>query len=233
MTSAKKICVVLVAVCFVTAVALMTACQQKKEAAVDKPEVEKPKNVYEGTVKYALGKYMYIPDARGFDIIAQGFDTSSLVDKEVRVHGEVLLDKPWVFRADSIEVKDRAGSYSSVYTRTAELNLEELIDFQERESIPALKITATSKADAWEGKGRVKVYGKLQNSSIIITDDKGKEVGKIIVNSISDVAKYYVSKLRLFDKFWFYIDVKNTVDAKTRLKTKELFNADVIFTGLF
>jgi len=39
--------------------------------------------------------------------------------------------------------------------------------------------------------------------------------------------------LRLFNRFWFYLDIKDTVDKKVRLKTKELFHADVLLAGLF
>jgi hypothetical protein len=77
------------------------------------------------------------------------------------------------------------------------------------------------------------VHGKLVGSTIIVTDEKGKEVGKILVDSTTEFANYYIQKLKLFDKFWFYIDIKETVDAKVRRKTRELFHADVIFAGLY
>jgi len=40
-------------------------------------------------------------------------------------------------------------------------------------------------------------------------------------------------KLRLFDSFWLYLDIKDTVDAKVRTRSKELFRADVIYAGLY
>jgi hypothetical protein len=68
---------------------------------------------------------------------------------------------------------------------------------------------------------------------ISIADDKGKEIGKVIVDGFTAYANYYVKKLRLFDTFWFYINIKDSVDKKVRPKTKELFHADVVFTGLY
>jgi hypothetical protein len=68
---------------------------------------------------------------------------------------------------------------------------------------------------------------------IVLADDKGKEIGRIIVDKVSEFSQYYLKKLRLFDKFWFYLNVKDSVDKKVRAKTKELFHADVLFAGLF
>ena len=48
---------------------------------------------------------------------------------------------------------------------------------------------------------------------------------------MSTYADYYVTKLRLFDKFWFYVKIKDTVDRRTR--TKEIFHADIFDVGLF
>ena len=42
-----------------------------------------------------------------------------------------------------------------------------------------------------------------------------------------------LEKLGHFDKFWFYLDVKETVDWSQRRRTREMFHADVIFAGLF
>ena len=50
---------------------------------------------------------------------------------------------------------------------------------------------------------------------------------------MTDFANYYIHKLRLFDRFWVYLNVKDTVDAKVRRKTRELFHADVLFAGLY
>lgn len=232
MAPSRKIAVLTLAVCLVAFVFSVSACQQKAEKPATE-QVQKPQNVYEGTVKFAVGKYMYIPTAQGFDVILEGFDASSLLGKDIRVHGEVLPDKPWVFRADSAEVKEASGAYSQVFTRTAELDLSQAIDLQAREVYPALTITTYKKADEWAGKDKGKVFGELQDSTIIILDSKGKEVGRVIVDSMTDFARYYLAKLRLFDNFWFYLDIKDTVDARTRNKTKELFHADLVLVGLF
>ena len=86
-----------------------------------------------------------------------------------------------------------------------------------REAVPALTITGVAKPEEWEGKGQAKVYGKLQKGDvnwIVLTDDKGKEMAKIIVDSVSTYSNYYIQKLRLFDTFWFYLNVKDSVDKR-------------------
>ena len=105
-----------------------------------------------------------------------------------------------------------------------------------REAVPALAITGVAKAEEWEGKGNAKVYGKLLKGDvnyIVLSDDKGKDMAKIIVDSVSTYSNYYIQKLRLFDEFWFYLNVKDSVDAKTRTRSKEIFHADVVGVGLY
>jgi hypothetical protein len=164
-----------------------------------------------------------------------------LVGKEVRVKGSLFKDEPSVLIADTIEMKE-GGQYSTIFTRGEEPVLEDHLDLNERANFQALKITAFNKSEEWEGKGKAKVFGKLEKAtspggaekySIVVFDDKQKEVGKILVDSATDFARYYLMKLRLFDKFWFYIDIKQTVDLKTRRQTRELFHADLLFAGLY
>ena len=125
------------------------------------------------------------------------------------------------------------------------MTLPEYLGTSAREGYAVLNVTSANKPEEWEGKGKVKVSGKLQETTvkeggadkpvtyILLLDDKGKEVGKIIVDSISDYAKFYMKKLALYDEFWFYLEVKESVDKKVRPRTKELFHADVQFAGLF
>lgn len=191
---------------------------------------------FEGTVIIGLGKYFYLPGAKGFDVVVQGQiegqDASFLTGKEVRVKGAMLPGEPSVFIADTIELKDAAG-YRTVFTRAEEPRLEDHMDTAEREGYPALKITRADKSEDWEGKGKGKVFGKLDGNAIVITDEKGKEIGKVLVDNTTDFANYYIKKLRLFDKFWFYLNIKETVDAKVRRRTRELFHADIVLAGLF
>lgn len=202
-------------------------------------------NAYEGTVKVGLGQYFYLPSAKGFDVVIsgtiEGQDASALVGKEVKVKGALLKDDPSVFVADSIEIKE-AGQYRNIFTRAGDVTLKDHLSARDRQGFQALKIAAADKNQEWEGKGKVKIYGALvkvktadenEGDAIAITDDKGKEVGKILVDTETDFARYYIKKLRLFDKFWFYINIKDTVDAKVRKKTRELFHADLLFAGLY
>jgi hypothetical protein len=244
MTSVKKTGILLLSLGLIFILVGATACQKKVEKAAA-IQVQKPANEFEGTVKTALGKYLYLPTAQGFDIVLQGFDAAGLVDKAVRVKGEFLPDKPTIFLANTVEVKDASGAYTNVFTRTQDLTLDDFIDAKAREGYQSLTITGINKPEEWENKGQAKVSGKLPETTvkeggadkpityIILSDDKGKDVGKIIVDKFSDYSKYYLKKLRLFDKFWFYLTVKDSVDKKVRPRTKELFHADVQFAGLF
>jgi hypothetical protein len=218
--------------------------QEKTEAVKaggEQAALAKPASEFEGTVKIGLGKYFYLPSAQGFDIAVQGQvesgDTSKLTGKDIKVKGELLADKPSIFRADSIEMKDASGSFRNVFTRTQDLVLDDYLDPQTRDGFQELKITDALKNEEWEGKGKVRIYGTIQKdttpATILLTDEKDKEVGKIIIDKFTDYANYYMNKLRLFDKFWFYLNIKDTVDKKVRTKSRELFHADIIFCGLY
>jgi hypothetical protein len=53
------------------------------------------------------------------------------------------------------------------------------------------------------------------------------------VDSFSDYAQFYLQKLSLFEQFWFYLEVKDTVEWRARRRTREMFHADVLHAGLF
>ncbi len=237
MTSGRKFAGILgLGLCVVLALAGVAFSQEKAEEGAP----AKPANEFEGPVKVGLGQYFYLPTAQGYDIAVQGTieggDASKLTGKDVRVKGELLLDKPSIFRADSIDLKE-GGSFRNVFTRTADLALPDYIDPVTRDSYPVLEVTSALKNEEWEGKGKVKVYGSIEAGEgvtyILLVDAKGKEIGKIIAGKFTDYAAYYLKKLRLFDKFWFYLDIKDTVDKKVRTKSRELFHADVFLCGLY
>lgn len=192
---------------------------------------------FEGTVSLGLGKYFYLPAATGYDVVVQGMiqgqDASFLTGKDIRVKGFVSEVEPQVLIADSIEVKNSSGQYETVFTRAEEFSVDDYIDSSARREFAPLTISAYNKAEEWEGKGKVKVHGQLVDNAIVIKDDRGREIGKILVDNVSDFARYYINKLKLFDIFWFYIDVKDTVDWGVRRRSRELFHADVLFSGLY
>jgi hypothetical protein len=211
--------------------------QESPPAEAQEQAVAAAATEFEGPVKLGLGKYFYMPAARGYDVVVQGTiqgqDASFLTDKEVRVKGSISKVEPSVFVADSIEVKNASGQYQTVFTRTEEPVLDDYIGAKARDEFVLLTISAYNKAEEWEGKGKAKVYGQLVNNAIVVKDDKEKEVGKILVDNTSDFANYYIDKLRLFDKFWFYLNVKDTVDWNVRRRSHELFHADILFAGLY
>lgn len=217
-------------------------------AAAQEPGTVTPasaKPEFDGVVKVGLGKYFYLPTARGYDVVVQGKvdgkDASILTGKEIILKGEVFNQEPSLLVADSIEIKE-GGSLRNVFTKTEDVKIDDYIGATARQAFAQLKITGVDKTADWEGKGKGKVYGKLvvakspdgrETTSISVADEKGKELGKIIVDTTTDFAKYYISKLRLFDKFWFYLNIKDTVDAKVRRRTRELFHADLVLAGLY
>lgn len=231
MNSTKKTGILILSLAILAGLAGTMACQ-KKAAEAQAAEVQKAITEFEGTVRAALGRYMYLSTAQGFDIVLPGLDAATLVGKTIKVKGNLLPDHPPVFLADSVET----GPGASAYTRSREFQSEDFVEFKAREGVPALAITGVAKAEEWEGKGQGKVYGKLQKGDvnyIVLSDDKGKETAKIIVDSITTYPSYYLQKLRLFDKFWFYLNIKDSVDKKIRPRTKEIFHAGVVGVGLF
>lgn len=230
-----------------------TSCEKKQ--AEERPQQEetggiKPgTNEFQGEVSVGQGQYFYIPGARGIDMVIQGElesgDASTLVGKEVKVKGVFSPERPSVLAVDSIEVKEGEKRWRNIYTREEELVLEDYMDLKDRDEFEALKDIQYNKKEGWEGKEKVKVFGRLEKEIVTeneeekeiyrihVLDEKGEEKGIILVDSITDFARYYMKKLRLFDKFWFYLKVKDTVDWKVRRKTRELFHADVVFIGLF
>jgi len=174
---------------------------------------------------------MYLSTAQGFDIVLPGFDAATLIGKTIKVKGNLLPEHPPIFLADSVE-----SGGQTIYTRSQEFLAEDFIEMKVRETVPPLTITGVGKPEEWEGKGEGKVYGKLQKGDvnyIVLSDDKGKDTAKIIVDSIATYPNYYIQKLRLFDKFWFYLKVKDSVDRRDRTRTKEIFHADVVGVGLY
>ena len=225
----KKIGIVLLGLAVLAGLAGTMACQKKAEKPA--AEVRKAVNEFEGVVRAGLGRYMYLSTAQGFDIVLPGFDAASVMGKTIKVKGNLLLDHPPIFLADSVE-----SGGQTIYTRNQDFAGEDFVDMKVREAVPALAITGLNKPEEWEGKGQAKVYGQLQKGDvnyIVLSDDKGKELAKIIVDSVSTYANYYIQKLRLFDKFWFYLTVKDSVDKKDRAKTKAIFHADVTDVGLY
>jgi len=225
----KKTGIILLGLAVLAGLAGSMACQKKAETPA--AEVKKAVTEFEGVVRTGLGRYMYLSTAQGFDIVLPGFNAASVVGKTIKVKGNLLLDHPPIFLADSVE-----SGGQTTYTRSGEFQAEDFIEMKVREAVPALAITGLNKPEEWEGKGQGKVYGQLQKGDvnyIVLSDDKGKELAKIIVDSVSTYSDYYVQKLRLFDKFWFYLTIKDSVDKKDRTKSKAIFHADVIGAGLF
>ncbi|MBN2206167.1 MAG: hypothetical protein JW742_02080 [Candidatus Aminicenantes bacterium] len=210
--------------------------QAEQTAAEQGPAVKEGLNTFEGLVKTALGKYIYIPAAQGFDIIVSGqVNTAALIGKEVKGEGTFDPKHPTLLTAETIEVKE-GGSYKPFYTRKVAPDLKDYMDAQTRDSYEAVKELAANKPDGWEGKANIKVFGRLvqgEAAYISLADDGGKETGRILVDTISEFSQYQIKKLRLFDKFWFYLSPKETVESRTRLRTKELFRADIVNVGLF
>ncbi|MGD8538455.1 MAG: hypothetical protein PVI66_07040 [Candidatus Aminicenantes bacterium] len=215
-----------------------TAEEGVEEESIDVKEGVVP---FEGTVKVAVGRYVFIPEARGFDVIIQGdFEggTEGLVGKEVKGEGEYSPDKPSILIANTVDVKDASGEWMTIFTRSEDVLIPEWMTQQGRDEVfVTLSDLEYNKNEGWEGKEKAKVYGQLEQDedivNIVVFDDRGREAGRILVDTMDDLADFYVKKLHLFDKFWFYMDVKETVEWRTRRRSRELFHADVLFAGLY
>jgi hypothetical protein len=199
-------------------------------------------NEITGTVKTALGNYFYLLQVPGFDIAVtgqvQGGDVTTLVDKAVVVKALFNRQDPNLLVAQSIEVKD-GTTLTNVYASTDASSPSDHFTQTKRAEFVELKITNINKSEDWEDKGKGKVFGKLipgpnnQGQYISILDAANKEIGKVIVDSMTNYAQYYVKKLRLFDSYYFYLNIKDTVARNLRTKNKEIFHADVVAVGLY
>ncbi len=228
---------------FMIVIAGNLSCSKAEEAAPEiGAKIEESKVMFEGTIDVVYGKYIYVPEIQGFDIIIQGAlesgDISSLEGKEVKGEAHIDSERTSVLIADTLEVKEESGTYRNVFTRTEDVVLEDYIDQHARNEFVALKDISYDKKDVWEEKEKAKVYGKLEEEDgnfkiIIIDEEDGKQVGKIIADNFTDIAQYYLKKLDLFDNFWFYVNIKDTVAWAARRRSRELFHADVVFAGLF
>jgi hypothetical protein len=204
---------------------------------------------FEGVVNVGLGKYLFVPEASGFDIIVQGpmesGDVSTLVGKEVKGRGAFSPERPSILIANNIEVKESGRNWSNVFTRTEEFVIDDYLDLEARDEFQVIKTLSFEKKEGWEGIEKAKIYGRLEIETvtegeeekeifrIVVLDEKDNDVGKIIVDNFTDFSQYYIKKLRFFDKLWFYFTVKDTVEWRVRRRTRELFHADVFFNGLF
>jgi hypothetical protein len=212
-------------------------------AAQEGTTINEGLNEVSGTVKSALGKYFYISQLPGFDIVAAGQvdtgDASVLLGKDVKVKAVFNHEKPSVLVAQSVDIKEGETQFKNVFNKTDAAVPEDYFDQKTRPDYQEIKITNINKSEDWEGKGTGKVRGKLipgaggQGNAISILDEKDKEAGKIIVDNVTEYATYCMKKLRLFDTFWFYFNIKDSVDKKLRPKNKEIFRADIVFTGLY
>ena len=216
------------------------ACTKAAEQTAEGEQaVAAPTNEYEGAAKVGVGKYLYLPQAQGYDVLIQGQispSTSELVGQTIKMKGEMNIERPSILVADSVELKEGEGQYRSIFTRAEEPSLPDFFEPSERDAYQMVTITNVNRSEEWEGKGKIKVLGKMQKGNVnyvVVYDDREREIGKIILDSASDYAVYYDSKLRLFDKHFYYLNVKESVDRKLRAKNREMFHADLVFTGLY
>ena len=160
-----------------------------------------------------------------------------LIDKKVRGEGDISPDTPSILVANTLEVMGDSGEWANIFTRTEEPVLEDYLDLSARDEFVALAGLSYDEKDLWEQNEKAKVYGQLEmndtGDKIAVFDDEGNEIGNILVDSYTDFSKFYLGKLGHFDKFWFYLQVKETVDWSQRRRTREMFHADVVFAGLF
>lgn len=214
--------------------------EEEKAAAIQEGVIE-----FEGMVKMAVGKYLFVPQMPGFDIIVQGpldvGETQSLVDNEIRGKGQFSPEYPSILIADEIEIKEAEDVWRMIFTRSEEFTLDDYMSIESRNDFEVLSGLSYDKKDGWEGKDKARVYGRLitegegeqENHRIVVLNDSDREIGRILVDELTDFAEYYMKKLRLFDRFWFYVTVKETVDWSSRRRTRELFHADLLLAGLY
>ena len=219
------------------------ACKKAEEGETEEeaPGIAEGIMPFEGSVKTVVGKYVFLPETSGFDIVIQGNLESGaledLIGKKVRGEGDISPDTPSILLANTLEMMGESGDWTTIFTRTENPVIEDYLDLNDREAFVALADLSYDEKDIWEENKKAKVYGSLEvndeGDRIAVFDEEGQEVGKILVDSYTDFCQFYLGKLGHFDKFWFYLNVKETVDWSQRRRTREMFHADVVFAGLF
>jgi hypothetical protein len=219
------------------------ACQKAEQGDIGEEGTGIQEGImpFEGIVKAVVGKYVFLPEASGFDIVIQGNlesgDVQNLIDKEVRGEGDISPDTPSILVANTLEVKGDNGDWTNVFTRTQEVDLEDFLDLNDREDFVVPVGLSYDKKDVWEEAEKLKVYGTLERNDngdkIVVFGEEDEEIGRILVDGYTNFCQFYLKKLGNFDKFWFYLSVKETVDWSQRRRTREMFHADVVFAGLF
>jgi hypothetical protein len=188
-------------------------------------------NEISGTVKSALGKYFYVSELPGYDIVAagpiEGGDASTLLGKEIKASVIFNRQFPSFLIAQSIGIKEGENQYKPVFAGTDIALPADAFAQKSRPDYPALVLAGINRPADWEGKGKGKVRGKL----IAGAGEQGQDIS--VIDSMTEYANYYVKKLRLFDSYWFYLDIKDSVAANLRAKNREMFHADIVFVGLY
>ena len=220
------------------AIGMTGACGTAEQDASKIEADQKGVIEFEGTVRVAVGKYVFVPEAGGFDIVVQESLETELEGNQVRGEGTIDEENPSVLIADTLEIKDEAENWRNIFTRTEEAVLDDYVDLDQREEFLFLEGLAYNKKDVWEGKEKAKIYGEYSEDEagkeLIVYNQEGDEkIGSLIVDNISDFALFYMRKLRLFNKSYFYIEIKDTVDWSVRSRTREMFHADIVCIGLF
>ncbi|MFW6128982.1 MAG: hypothetical protein ACOC6P_01900 [Candidatus Aminicenantaceae bacterium] len=226
------------------------ACKKAGEEATGQEAGQKERiKEFEGSVKVAVGPYLFVPSIKGFDVVVPedklDMKTSELVGKQVRGKGLISEEMPSILVVQKIELKNEKDKWEKIYEGEEKPVLEDYLDLKSREEFQILDELSYDEKSGWENVEKAKVLGRLNQETvteegkekiiykIVVLDENDKAIGRILVDNISDSALFYSEKLKLFDKFWFYIEVKDTVDWNIRQKTAELFHADVLFAGLF
>jgi hypothetical protein len=97
------------------------ACKKEAEEVAEEEGISATKEgiiEFDGTVKVAVGKYMYIPEVQGFDIVIQGplevGDTKELIGQMVRGEGEFSPENPAILIANTLELKEAEGVWRNI-----------------------------------------------------------------------------------------------------------------------
>ncbi|MBN1938169.1 MAG: hypothetical protein JW843_01185 [Candidatus Aminicenantes bacterium] len=199
-------------------------------------------NTVDGTVKNAFGNYFFMDEVPGFDIVVNGpvqGELTGLIGKAVRVKGLFNKDLPNLLVAQSIEIKESDTQLTGVYSSADAAAPADFFNQKTRTEYPDLALTKFDKNADWEGKGKGKVFGIFlpgaddKPAHISVLGANGKEIGKVIVDSQTSFATFYMEKLKLFEKTWFYLNIKESVERRARTRNREMFHADLVFVGLY
>lgn len=192
--------------------------------------VEKtPANQYTGKVRTASMNYF---EMNGVEYVLTDFDARKLESLEsITVTANPAPGNPGLRVVEKIIRTGADKKENPIYQRIYSVNYADSMLPDKIEYNRITRMRYDTKSD-WEqpryDKARLIGRINLAEKNIEVLDNE-KIIGKVLISDITDYAIFQLKKQGTQEPYMIYIKRRDTVDWKTRQKTKELFYADIVW----